>query len=205
MTMIDEGVIKYQCNWIEAEPLASPVLAELMYWRDRLYSLGLIGVYDNGIGFGNISVRLGNSGEFIITGTQTGHLAHLTPKHYTLVSDFSWQENWITCRGPIKASSEALTHAAIYSHQPQIKAIAHVHNPQIWQQLMFKVPTTNPNVPYGTPQMAEEMFRLFAVENLADHQILVMGGHQDGFLSFGQNLTEAGEILLQSVNIYPTT
>lgn len=199
--MIDEGVIKYNCNWIETEALAEEVLPDLMEWRDRLYSLGLIGVYENGIGFGNISIRLGKSPQFIITGTQTGHLAHLTPEHYTLVSDFSWQQNWIICRGPIKASSESLTHGALYSHQPEIGAIIHVHHPQFWKQLMFQVPTTQPDVPYGTPQMAAEMFRLFTEENLASEKILVMAGHEDGFLSFGHDLSEAGEVLLRYVRI----
>lgn len=194
--MMDEGVIKYSCNWTEAEPPEGEWLPDLMRWRDRLYSLGLIGTYDDGIGFGNISVRIGNSEQFIITGTQTGHLPHLQPEHYTTVTEFNWRENWITCRGPVRASSEALTHAAIYQHQPEINAIAHVHHPQFWKDLMFQVPTTRPEVPYGTPQMAREMFRLFEEENLAHVKLLVMGGHEDGFLSCGRDLKEAGEILL---------
>jgi hypothetical protein len=89
-----------------------------------------------------------------------------------------------------------LTHAAIYSYQPQVNGIIHVHNPKIWRKLLHQVPTTRLEIPYGTPEMAREMFRLFDEENLGEGKILVMAGHEDGFLTFGHNLKEAGEILL---------
>ncbi|WP_413162312.1 class II aldolase/adducin family protein [Capilliphycus salinus ALCB114379] len=194
---MDEGVIKYHCHWFKDEPIGEDKIQELMQWRDHLYSLGLIGVYDNGIGFGNISIRLDESLEFVVSGTQTGHLPHLKPEHYTRVTEFNLTENSLACRGPIKASSESLTHAAIYSFQSNIKAIIHIHQAEFWQRLLFNVPTTRPEVPYGTPQMAAEMFRLFEQENLSDRKILVMAGHEDGVLTFGESLTEAGEVLFQ--------
>ncbi|MFM7715218.1 MAG: class II aldolase/adducin family protein, partial [Microcystis sp.] len=52
--MIDEGYVKYNCTWIPDCSLISSEIAELNYWRNRLYRLGLIGQYDNGIGFGNV-------------------------------------------------------------------------------------------------------------------------------------------------------
>ncbi len=58
---------------------------------------------------------------------------------------------------------------------------------------MFKVPTSNPDVPYGTPQMAKEMFRLFDEENLGVEKILVMAGHEDGIIYFGKDLDEAAK------------
>ncbi|WP_293079929.1 class II aldolase/adducin family protein [Okeania sp. SIO3B5] len=194
--VMDEGVIKYQCHWVKEEPVASDSITDLMKKRDFMYSLGLIGVYENGIGFGNVSQRINDSNQFIITGTQTAHLEILGPEFYTVVTDFNIEENSLTCCGPVKASSESLTHAAIYYYQPEIMGIIHIHNSRLWQELMYKVPTSNQEVPYGTPQMAKEIFRLFDEEKLGVEKILVMAGHEDGIISFGKNLDEAANILL---------
>ncbi|MCL2923255.1 MAG: class II aldolase/adducin family protein [Trichodesmium sp. MAG_R04] len=194
--VMDEGVIKYHCYWIKRESVAIACITDLMKKRDLMHSLGLIGVYDNGIGFGNVSQRINNSNQFIISGTQTGHIPTLKLEHYTVVTDFNIEENSLTCCGPVKASSESLTHAAIYYYQPEIMGIIHVHNYRLWQELMFKVPTSSLDVPYGTPKMAKEMFRLFDEENLGVEKILVMAGHEDGIICFGKDLDEAANILL---------
>ncbi|WP_414621230.1 hypothetical protein [Calothrix sp. CCY 0018] len=44
--MIDEGYIKYQCNWLNSEPVSFDEIAELNQWRLKLYELGLIGEFD---------------------------------------------------------------------------------------------------------------------------------------------------------------
>ena len=36
------------------------------------------------------------------------------PGHYVKVSSFNIDDNAVQCSGPLKASSESLTHAAIY-------------------------------------------------------------------------------------------
>ena len=192
---MDEGVVKYRCDWEEADPVAAGNIADLMTWRERLHSWGLIGVYENGIGFGNVSVRLGNSCQFVISGTQTAHLSALGPESYCIVTEFNLEQNFLGCRGPVQASSESLTHAALYLHREDVGGIIHVHNPKLWQQLLFKIPTTRKEIPYGTPQMALEMFRLFEEENLADRKILAMAGHEDGIICFGSTLDEAGKVL----------
>ncbi len=194
--MIDEGYVKYSCNWIKDKPINPLKLIEINQWREQLYNLDLIGQYENGIGFGNISIRNKNSSEFIITGTRTGALPILTTEHFTTVTDFNWDKNYVTCVGPIEASSEALTHAAIYVANPQINAVIHVHNYHLWSNLINKIPTTNKNCPYGTPEMAEEIIRLCQENELKQHQILVMAGHKEGIISLGKNLEEAGKILL---------
>lgn len=154
--MIDEGYVKYDCTWIPARPLISLEIAELNYWRNRLYRLGLIGQYDNGIGFGNVSQRGKIDKEIIISGTNTGGIPVLNESHYTTVIDYDWKENSVTCRGTIAASSETLTHAAIYEANPQINGVIHIHHRPLWQNLMYRVPTTQENIAYGTPEMATE-------------------------------------------------
>lgn len=198
--MIDEGYIKYNCCWIRSTPIEPHEIKEINEWRDRFHNLGLIGEYSNGIGFGNISIRYGKTGQFIISGTQTGNLSSLSEYHYTLVVNFDLQRNSLTCKGPIEASSESLTHAVIYNANPEVNAVIHVHHLELWERLMNKVPTTSRDFAYGTPEIAEEIIRLFKEDNLMEKKILVMGGHREGIISFGVNLKEAGKILLEYYN-----
>lgn len=194
--MIDEGYIKYQCRWEKRPSVGEEDIVELNQWRDRLYSLGLIGEYDNGIGFGNLSTRYPNSQKIIISGTHTGGISQLKSEHYTKVIDFDWHQNYVACEGLIKASSETLTHAAIYIAEPQVNAVVHVHHPELWRKLLNQVPTTNPNCAYGTPEMAEEIIRLCQQPETKAQKIIVMSGHEEGILTFGHSLDEAGNILL---------
>ncbi|MGD1921321.1 MAG: class II aldolase/adducin family protein, partial [Pleurocapsa sp.] len=95
--MIDEGYIKYQCHWNKINAIAPSDIENINQWRTKLYNLGLIGEYDNGIGFGNLSVRILKSHILIISVTQTGGIAELTAQHYTKVTDFDWHKNYVCC------------------------------------------------------------------------------------------------------------
>ncbi|MBN1688014.1 MAG: class II aldolase/adducin family protein [Candidatus Omnitrophica bacterium] len=194
---MDEGIIKFQCEWKKDQPISFDQLKEIRKWRQWLYDHKLIGVCPEGIGFGNVSVRAGNRNEFIITGSQTGHLAKLEPEHYTLVCGWDIPKNAVTCRGPIQASSESLTHAMVYAMDNQIGAVIHGHSRPLWQKLLNRVPTSSKEVTYGTPEMAEEVRRLFRETDLPEKKIFVMGGHEEGILVFGKDLNEAGRILKQ--------
>ena len=189
---IDEGVIKYRCHWEKTAAVQSSEVTELTRYRDALHQLNLIAEYSDGIGFGNLSQRyrpgLCDRPQFIISGTQTGHLPTLTATDYALVTAFDPGQNTLTCQGLRQASSESLTHGIIYAQQPSIRAILHVHHHQLWQQLLNQVPTTQANVPYGTPEMATETQRLFAESDLPRSKIFVMAGHEDGIVAFGESL-----------------
>ena len=193
--MHDDGVIKYHCEWQAEATVACEPLNALIAWRDRLHAAGLIGVYPNGIGFGNVSHRL-TAQHFLITGTQTGHYSTTTPEHYTLVDGWDIQQNKVHCVGSLKASSESLTHAALYEYSPDIQAIVHGHHSALWTRYQHKLPTTRKAVPYGTPAMAYEMWRLFRDSNLPSRKLLVMAGHKDGLMAFGKTLPEAAATLL---------
>ena len=192
---IDEGYIKYQCRWIKTPSVSEAEIEELNLWRTKLYQLGLIGELDNGIGFGNLSIRDRDNG-LIISGTQTGGIPQLSAQHYTKVIDFDFQDNSVVCKGLIKASSETLTHAALYS-EPEINAVIHVHHDRLWQQLMDRVPCSGRNYAYGTPEMAFDIMRLCQQDWVKQQKIIVMTGHEGGILTFGRNLTEAGRTILE--------
>jgi ribulose-5-phosphate 4-epimerase/fuculose-1-phosphate aldolase len=195
--MIDEGYIKYQCHWEQVAAIAESDIGELNFWRQQLYDLGLIGEYDNGIGFGNLSIRIPDSAQLIISGTHTRGIANLTAKHFTKVIDYDWQQNYVTCQGLIQASSETLTHAALYHALPEIHAVVHVHHYQLWSQLLDQIPTTDPDCAYGTPEMAEEIIKLCQQPLTQQQKIIAMSGHESGILTFGHDLNQAGEILLK--------
>jgi len=197
--MKETGVIKFNCNWIKENPLDSELLRDLNLWRDKMFELGFIGVTEEGIGYGNMSVRF-RENQFIITGSATGKLKKLGIEHYTKVVDYDLEKNSLTAIGPILASSESLTHAVIYEHDKNVNAVIHIHNLFLWKKLMDKIPSTNKNVEYGTPAMAKEIIRLFDQTDLKNKKILVMAGHEEGIISFGKNLNEAGNLLLKALN-----
>ena len=191
---MDEGYIKFNCNWIKAAPCSTLTIEEINSWRDRLYNRGLIGAYPNGIGFGNISIRSDNN-TFIITGSATGILEKLNKDHYVKVNEYDFLQNSLTCTGPIKASSESLTHAVIYENSPETQAVIHIHNLNMWEKYIHKEPTTRSNVSYGTLEMACEIKRLFKETDVALKKFIVMAGHEEGILVFGSSLDEAGKVL----------
>jgi L-ribulose-5-phosphate 4-epimerase len=193
--MNETGSVKYACTWIMASPVDQDMVEGLNICRAELYRLGWIGVYPNHIGYGNISIRL-DGNLFLITGTSTGHLGSLTHEHYTKVTGYNFAENRLTCQGPIKASAESLTHAAVYESDDDIQAVIHIHSKTLWDKLKDVVPTSSADVAYGTPQMALEIHRLFRETDVKSQRIIVMGGHEEGIISFGADLEEARRVIM---------
>ncbi|OEK04051.1 class II aldolase/adducin family protein [Roseivirga misakiensis] len=194
---MDDGYIKFDLEWIKGAAPNLSGLEELLFWRDNMYALGLIG-YDKQykVGFGNISQKIGDK-EFVISGTQTGHIDSLGIDHYTIVKEYNIQENALTCFGPVKASSESLTHAAIYEADPIINAVIHIHHDAQWLKWLGDLPTTAENIPYGTPEMALEIHRLFKETPKGEMKVIAMAGHQGGLISFGETHTEAAAPFLE--------
>ena len=204
-----EGVIKFDLQFTRADPSVTD-LNELKRWRSILWNLKLIGQDPGrygGYGFGNVSQRIepfhaarGNRA-FLISGTQTGKLAVLDNQHFATVSAWDTTRNRVIASGPVKPSSESLTHAAIYDLDDALRVILHVHSPQIWNSAADKgIASTDPAVEYGTPAMAEEVRRLFSKTAARHAGLFAMGGHADGVVSFGADVEQAGQILLQAIN-----
>lgn len=192
----DEGYIKFQADWAKAEALPRAFLSDLIEARDRLHELGLIGVYPDGVGYGNISKRWDAEGRFAISGTATGHLKNLGPEHFSLVAQVDIPSNRLRCQGPALASSESMSHAAIYLQCPDINAVIHVHDSDLWEKWIGKAPTTPESASYGSPEMAEAISELLADPVGKAWKFLVMAGHREGCISFGKDLEEALKALL---------
>lgn len=190
-----EGVIKFRCFW-EKEPLAVLSDEELQafnHWRSILIRRGVIGSDVNGLGFGNISIRLKDEDNFIITGSQTGHLQLLSHNDLSLVTESSVTDNFIKCRGMIKASSEALTHSVVYRSSTRYRAVIHFHSKSVWKNAQGSFHLSDPEAAFGTPELALSVERILNDLTPAEPSVIIMGGHPDGVITFGSSLEEAAE------------
>lgn len=193
-----EGFVKFNCYWSQSGPVISDEQYEIINsWREILYNMDLIGAYENGVAFGNISMRINNGHQFIITGSATGEIPELEPGHYVKVNSFNIDDNAVQCTGPLKASSESLTHAAIYLADPGSYAVVHVHDLNLWNSLIHKVPTTNPGMDYGTAGLAKDILRLFRDSDVIEKRIIIMAGDRAGILTFGHDVDEAVNVLME--------
>lgn len=196
MQNFDEGYIKYINHWDRTPSIGSYDFSELIDCRNKLKSLDLIGVYPNGIGFGNLSCRVGDKNEFMISGTQTANVLIADATYFSLVYKVDIEHNALFCMGPVKASSEALTHAAIYLGDAKINVVIHIHHPAKWKSLLNKVTTIDQNIAYGTPELAKKIKELLICdETLQHHKIFVTAGHEDGIFAFGETVEEAFRVL----------
>lgn len=204
-----EGVIKYRLDFELADPVQEN-LQQLNAWRSILYGLQLIGqaaARYGGYSYGNLSVRsqLAPS-SFIISGSQTGFIPDLNQNHYVRVEHCDLEHNHVVARGPIQPSSEALTHSIFYQFSASIRCVMHVHDPVLWQfGLKENLPSTDESISYGTAEMANEVKHLLNSGALGNNGTLIMAGHEDGILCFGDSIDQAGQRLLrlwtQALNI----
>ena len=168
-----------------------------------MYRAGLIGAYPDGIGFGNISRRWDSEGRFLITGSATGNFEQLTPAHYCLVTEVVPNENRLTCRGPILASSESMSHSVIYRKQPGVNGVIHIHHLALWEYLLHKVPTTDASAPYGSPEMVASIADLLVTTDLPVRRLFVMEGHREGIFAFGETLETAASVIFSALENLP--
>lgn len=193
--MTDEGYIKYTFDWNKKTISLHPeVLEELNLFRSKLRDLNMIGKIPDGPGFGNISVR--STGDtFFISGSDTGSLELLEAEQVALVTRCDYMQNRIVFEGQVAASSESMSHAAIYQQKGDVGAVIHVHHAKFWNHYRNILPTTEVEAAYGTPAIARAIAQK-AAKN-PNTKLLILGGHEDGIISYGSNLREAFELLIQ--------
>ncbi len=189
--MTDEGYIKFDAQWTPTPPFAAAEVAKLLHGRQIAYHHHWIGAYPDGIGYGNVSQRSGATDTFYITGSATGNFPILDNRHIAKVTRVAAAENRLWCEGPVVASSESMSHAAIYSELPWVGGILHAHDLAMWQRLLHQVPTTDARAPYGSPEMVDSIIDLIRHTDLPTRGIFVMEGHREGIFTFGKDLEAA--------------
>jgi len=195
----ETGSAKFKCEQVPIEISRFAGFAELNRYRRKLLALGMIGVDASGVGFGNLSIRDGATAQFYITGSATGRIPELMPADYARVVAYDFARNWLQCEGSTIASSESLTHAAVYESDPTARAVIHCHDIKLWAALLDKAPTTPKRVEYGTPEMAYAVRRLFEGTDVEKRKIFVMAAHDGGLVTFGRNLKDAFGILRRPI------
>jgi ribulose-5-phosphate 4-epimerase/fuculose-1-phosphate aldolase len=197
----ETGSVKFRCEQLPVKISRFAGFDELNKYRRKLIDLGMIGVDGNGIGFGNISVRDGATTRFYVTGSATGGIDELTPADCAKVVAYDFDGNWLRSEGSTIASSESLTHAAVYESDPMAGAVIHCHDLKLWAVFLDKAPTTPKGVEYGTPEMARAVQHLFESTDVKMKKIFVMAAHDGGLMTFGENLREAFGILTRNLEL----
>lgn len=199
-----DGVIKFASERHAGTVPWGPQLEVLNHARTTLFDLGLIGAYPNGVGYGNLSLRVsGDQGnqdnQFVITGSATGAQRILQASQYCLVEAFSIEHNWVRTRGAIDASSESMTHGAVYAANPAIHCVIHVHSRVLFDTLLHQKhrdhPATPATIPYGTPAMAQAVCTLVQ-QPVALPLLFVMAGHDEGIIACGMDVDSVQNLLL---------
>jgi ribulose-5-phosphate 4-epimerase/fuculose-1-phosphate aldolase len=174
-------------------PAALDLLPALLAWRRTLRRLGVVGQeperYD-GLGFGNLSVRVGDG--FLVTASQTSGREELRADGVVLVTGWDLARHRLESLGAERAlpSSESLTHAAVYGAAPEVGAVLHGHAPTLWAEARgLGLPATAPAAA-GTVAMARAVAAL--AERSALPTVAALAGHEDGILAWGRDLDQAG-------------
>lgn len=202
MSIEKEGIVKYNLDFRNADVEIQQQYHILEKSRKLLYTLGLIGAYEDGLGYGNISQRLHQSDKFVITSTQTGHLEHLTIDDYALVETIDFDSFKTIACGKSKPSSECITHGAIYALDTRINAVIHIHNLQLWQFMLTNGYLSTNDTPYGTLEMVKDVQAIYERRVPLEDNIFVMKGHKEGIVTFGRDMDEAIQpifLLIQKV------
>lgn len=191
----EEGYVKFRAVREPGPAPAEAYVAALNETRAWLWAHHLIGLGPDGIGYGNLSLRLPGTSQFIISATRTGGKALLQAADYVQVTQVDLSANTVWCRGSADASSESMSHAALYAASTAIGAVLHVHHAGLWQHGLYRLPTTAAGASYGTPAMAFGLQEVHASLGCPPAGVILMGGHTDGLMAWGATLPEAQQAL----------
>jgi ribulose-5-phosphate 4-epimerase/fuculose-1-phosphate aldolase len=202
---MEEGYVKsraeHQDAPVDASAIAGAPWKELDQARTRLHDLGLIGALASGVGFGNVSIR-GRGAAFLISGTATGAARVLPFTKYCLVRSCDIPGNRVRSTGPIQASSESMTHGAIYHACPLVHCVMHIHGARIFDgMLRDRYPATPAEAAFGTPAIAAAIDRLLR-ESGRPEGVAVLAGHSGGVIAYGQTVDETLGLVVDLYNRY---
>lgn len=192
---VNDGYIKYTIDRRDGMVPASVQLDTLNRARSELFHLGLIGVYPDGVGYGNVSIRASGN-QFVITASATGSHSALQRDQFSLVESFSVEQNRVQSRGSLSASSESMTHGAIYEANRDVNCVIHIHSRRLFDHLIKQAwLATSADIPYGTPAMARQVARLVAAQPGLP-VLFAMAGHAEGIIAYGADVPSTQALLL---------
>ncbi|MDD3875320.1 MAG: class II aldolase/adducin family protein [Bacteroidales bacterium] len=194
--MNQEGVIKFSYTCLDRQyVIPKSTFSEINEIRNFLFHKTFIGQYPDGLSYGNISMRFKKTGQFYITASDTSKLPKTDILNYVKVLDCDIYKNSCLYKGNALPSSESLSHFVIYKHNDLAGAVVHLHNKELWEKLKGKIPTTEAHIEYGSMGMTQQIIFLLKKTKLKEIKIFAMGGHEDGLIAFGKNLTEAFSVI----------
>lgn len=188
--MRKEGYIKYRSNLTDGTIPELDGFEELNHCRTELFDLRLIGIYPDGVGYGNVSMRVDDA-RFLITGSATGAVRELAKDHYALVERIDLKNNCVHAFGKINASAETMSHGAVYSAMPRVNSVIHIHSRVLFDYMRREgYPETAPAISFGTPELA------LAISDLVktipgDEGVFVTAGHDEGVIAYGVTVASA--------------
>jgi len=189
-----DGYIKFTIDHRETDPVCSDQeISTLLKFRTEVFDRGYIGILPDGVGFGNLSMRLGD--HFIITGNATGGIRTLNSSHFAKVLNYDPILNICTSEGSLKPSSESGTHAVIYEVLPEINMVLHIHNSLIWNEILKNGFFTPNNVEYGSPEMAEAVKSLVQQPDVQKAGVFAMKGHENGVVFLGKSFSDLHNLI----------
>ena len=195
---MDDGVVKFSSERVAGPVPVSAALRQLNAARTRLFELGLIGAYPNGIGYGNLSLREAGT-QFVISASATGADHTLRKDQFCLVEAFSIERNAVRSRGALPASSESMTHGAIYLANPAVQCVIHVHSLALFDALLAQGALhTAADIAYGTPAMAQAVMRLVQTQPVLP-VLFVMAGHAEGVVAYGADIASVTALLVETM------
>ncbi len=200
--MQDEGYVKYQCfhqkadwhtNGLKINEKTLQEFNELDILRTELFDVHFIGQYPNGLGYGNVSLRCPineNQNSLIISATATGGARELGLDGYCLVTKADIKNNLVYCLGPLAASSETLTHVAIYQNTPEVNFVVHIHHKKLFEVLLNQqnILKTPKNIEYGSVEMANSLGKIAKAYPMEG--CVLMEGHEEGIIFYGTSLIQ---------------
>ncbi|MEM4268281.1 MAG: class II aldolase/adducin family protein [Candidatus Woesearchaeota archaeon] len=190
-------VVKYRAVAVPGPLPPISIVKEINISRNRLRVFGLIG-QKNGEGYGNISTKVEDSRDIIITCSQTGGLETLSQKHCARVINYDLAGYYVVhtnFENSFMPSSEFFSHQAVYEARRETAAVIHVHHEELWHKLINIFPTTSPHATYGSQELAHDIMKVASKNK--NYNLIVLGGHQSGILSFAKSLEEATEEIIR--------
>lgn len=193
-----DGVIKFLPQRVSPTP--PPFPTELDRYRNSLREKGLIGVYPNGIGHGNVAV-LAQDGSLIVTATQTQIAEYLDENGYVLIPpEADEDQEAVPYEGTQDPSSESRTLLAIARRRPLITAVVHIHHTEGQQRAVeLGIAESAGRYRYGTVGFAHEAIEVVDTIN-EDIGAFGTPSHPDGLFFYGRTIDEAYQLTVEYID-----